>query len=79
MLAGGDDSAGDGLPAREWETNWLDQTVAALNFSTPRQAAHGDVADTFRLEALTANPARSSALTTFAPGTAGMAADIRRR
>ena len=42
---------GDG-PAREWEKNWLDQAVAALNFRTPRQAAHGEVADTFRVEAL---------------------------
>ncbi|HUY50391.1 MAG TPA: hypothetical protein VMV92_32575 [Streptosporangiaceae bacterium] len=48
----GDDSVGDGAYAREWEANWLDQAVAALNFRTPRQAAQGDAADTFRVEAL---------------------------
>jgi hypothetical protein len=46
------DSAGDGAYAREWEANWLDQAVAPLNFHNPRQAAQGDTADTFRLEAL---------------------------
>ena len=47
---GGDD--GDGASAREWEKDWLDQAVAALNFRTPRQAAQGEVVDTFRVEAL---------------------------
>jgi hypothetical protein len=47
----GDD--GDGAsPAREWEKNWLDQAVAALNFRTPRQAAQGEAVDAFRVEAL---------------------------
>jgi hypothetical protein len=47
----GDD--GDGVSsAREWEKNWLDQVVAALNFRTPRQAAQGDAVDGFRGEAL---------------------------
>jgi hypothetical protein len=46
------DSADDGAYAREWETNWLDQAVATLNFRTPRQAALHDAADTFRVEAL---------------------------
>jgi hypothetical protein len=49
---GGDGSAGDGACAREWEVNWLDQAVAALDFRTPRQAAQGDATDTFRVEAL---------------------------
>jgi hypothetical protein len=49
---GGDGNAGDGACAREWEVNWLDQAVAALDFRTPRQAAQGDATDTFRLEAL---------------------------
>jgi hypothetical protein len=48
----GDDSIGDGAYAREWETNWLDQAVAALDFRTPRQAASGDEGDRLRLEAL---------------------------
>ncbi|MGH3272548.1 MAG: hypothetical protein ACRDN1_26290 [Trebonia sp.] len=39
-------------PSREWERNWVDQAVATLNFRTPRQAAQGDAADTFRVEAL---------------------------
>ena len=38
--------------SREWEANWLDQAVAALDFRTPRQAAQGDGRDTLRVEAL---------------------------
>jgi hypothetical protein len=48
----GDDRAGDGAHAREWEANWLDQAVAALDFRTPRQAAQGDAVDTLQVEAL---------------------------
>ena len=48
----GDDTADEGAHAREWEANWLDQAVAALNFRTPRQAAQGDAADALRVEAL---------------------------
>jgi hypothetical protein len=48
----GGDSAGDGMHAREWEANWLDQAVAALDSRTPRQAAQGDEEDRLRLEAL---------------------------
>ena len=47
-----DDGVGDGAYSREWEANWLDQAVAALDFRTPRQAAQGDAADTIRVEAL---------------------------
>jgi hypothetical protein len=52
MPDSGDDSAGDGAHAREWEANWLDQAVAALDFRTPRQAAQGDAVDTLQVEAL---------------------------
>ena len=38
--------------AREWEKNWLDQAVVALNFRTLRQAALGGPVDAFRVEAL---------------------------
>ncbi len=48
----GGNGAGDGAHPREWEANWLDQGVATLDFRTPRQAANGDAADIFRLEAL---------------------------
>lgn len=48
----GDGSAGDGVHVREWEANWLDQAVAALDFRTPRQAAQGDEEDRLCLEAL---------------------------
>jgi len=47
-----DDNVADGAHSREWEANWLDQAVAALDFRTPRRAALGDAADTLRLEAL---------------------------
>ena len=40
------------LAAREWEKNWLDQAVVALDFGTLRQAAEGGAVDAFRVEAL---------------------------
>jgi hypothetical protein len=44
---------GDGLTARQWAENWLDQTVAVLDFHTPRHAAEGGgPADRPRLEGL---------------------------
>ena len=41
------DGGSSASPAREWEKNWLDQAVVALNFRTPRQAAQGDAVDAF--------------------------------
>lgn len=43
-------------PAREWEKAWLDQSVAVLDFRTPRHsaasAAEGSTAEALRLEGL---------------------------
>jgi len=43
-------------PAREWEEAWLDQSVAVLDFRSPRHsaasAAEGSTADALRLESL---------------------------
>jgi len=43
-------------PAREWEIAWLDQSVAALDFRSPRHsaasAAEGSTAEALRLESL---------------------------
>jgi hypothetical protein len=41
-----------GLTARQWAENWLDQAVAVLEFHTPRHAAEGGQADRLRLECL---------------------------
>ena len=46
------DGGSSASSAREWEKNWLDQAVAALNFRTPRHAAQGGAVDAFRVEAL---------------------------
>jgi hypothetical protein len=46
----------DGSPAREWERAWLEQSVAALDFRTPRHAAasaaEGNTAEALQLEGL---------------------------
>jgi hypothetical protein len=42
----------DGVTARQWAEDWIDQTVAVLDFRTPRQAAEGDYAERLRLEGL---------------------------
>ena len=46
------DGGSSASSAREWEKNWLDQAVVALNFRTLRQAAQGGAVDAFRVEAL---------------------------
>ncbi len=46
------DGGSSASSARQWEKNWLDQAVAALNFRTPRHAAQGGAVDAFRVEAL---------------------------
>jgi hypothetical protein len=43
---------GDGVTARQWAEDWLDQAVAVLDFRTPRHAAEGGHADRLRLEGL---------------------------
>ena len=43
---------GNGVPARQWAEDWLGQTVAVLDFHTPRHAAEGGLAELFRLEGL---------------------------
>lgn len=43
---------GDGLTARQWAENWLDQAVVVLDFHTPRHAAKGGQAERLRLEGL---------------------------
>ena len=43
---------GDGVTARQWAEDWLDQAVAVLDFHTPRHAAVGGRADQLRLEGL---------------------------
>ena len=43
---------GDGVSARQWAEDWLGQTVAVLDFHTPRHAAEGGSAERLRLEGL---------------------------
>ena len=43
---------GDGLTARQWAEGWLAQTVAVLDFRTPRHAAEGGREERLRLEGL---------------------------
>lgn len=43
---------GDGLSARQWAEDWLGQTVAVLDFHTPRHAADSGSAERLRLEGL---------------------------
>ena len=43
---------GDGVSARQWAEDWLGETVAVLDFHTPRHAAEGGPAERLRLEGL---------------------------